>query len=83
MDTLDVPGAYLHVDMPNYKRVLMNFRFFFDIMCQVKPEYEQHVRYENGEKVLKLLLRREIYGCIESALLWYNLFSTTLEGLVF
>ena len=26
---------------------------------------------------------RSIYGCIGSALLWYNLFSTTIQGLVF
>ena len=25
---------------------------------------------------------RAIYGCIESELLWYNIFSTILEGLV-
>ena len=56
---------------------------FVDIMCQVNPYYEQHVRYENGEKVLYILVIREIYGCIESALLWYNLFSTTIQGLVF
>ena len=66
------------------KRVLINTReHFVDIMCQVNPEYEKYVRYENGKKVLYLLLLRVIYGCIESALLWYNIFYTTLEGLVF
>ena len=52
-------------------------------MCQVNPEYEQHVIYENEKIFLYLLVLREIYGCIESALLWYNLFSITLEGLGF
>ena len=52
-------------------------------MCQVKPEYEKHVRYENGRKVLYLLVIREIYGCIKSILLWYNLFLTPLEVLGF
>ena len=52
-------------------------------MCQVNPDYEQHVRYENGKKVLYLLVLRSIYGCINSALLWYNLSSTTLEALGF
>ena len=58
-------------------------RYFFDIMFQVNPEYKQHVRYENGKKVLYLLVLRTIYGFIESALLWYNIFSTILEGIGF
>ena len=35
------------------------------------------------EKRFYLLLIREIYGCIKSALLWYNIFSTALDGLGF
>ena len=42
-------------------------------MCQVNPEYKQHVTYENEKKVLYRLVFREIYGCIEYALLWYLL----------
>ena len=62
----------------------MNIRGdFVDIMCQVKPEYEQHVRYENGKKILYLLVFRAIYDCIESALFWYDILSTKLEGLDF
>ena len=57
--------------------------YFFGIMCQVKPEYKQHVICENGKKVLYLLVLRAIYVCIESALLWYNIFTTTLEVLGF
>ena len=38
--TFDVLGAYLHEEMPKYKRILMNsMRYFVDIMCQVNPEY--------------------------------------------
>ena len=52
-------------------------------MCQVNLEYEKHVRYENVKKVLYLLVLKEIYGSIESKLLWYNILSTTIEGLGF
>ena len=45
-----------------------------EIMCHVNLEYKQHVRYENGKKILYLLALRGIYGCIESALLWYKFF---------
>ena len=59
MATFDAPGSYLHADIPNDKRILMNlWRDFFDIMFQVSSEYEQHVRYENGVNVLYLLVLR-------------------------
>ena len=54
---------------------------FVDIMCEVNEEYKQYVVYENGQKVLYLQVLQAIYGCIESALLWYNLFATTLQGM--
>ena len=41
------------------------------------------MRYENGEKVFNILMIRAVYGYIESALLWYNLISKTIEGLSF
>ena len=41
------------------------------------------MRYENGKKVLYVKILRAIYGCIESALLWYKLYSETLEGMEF
>ena len=52
-------------------------------MCEVNPEYIPFVRYENGKKVLYVKILRAIYGCIESALLWYKLYSETLEGMEF
>jgi hypothetical protein len=38
---------------------------------------------ENGKKVLYLKLLKALYGCVRSALLWYNLFTGTLEGMGF
>ena len=70
VETFDIPGAYMHADMQNDKRILMNLRGdFIYITCQVNPDYEQHMRYENGKKVLYILVLREIYGCIKSVLL--------------
>ena len=58
-------------------------RNFFYIVCQVSPDYKKHVRYENGKKVYYPLVLGDVYCCIEYALLWYNLFSTTLEVICF
>ena len=56
---------------------------FVEIMCEVNPEYLPYVTEERGKKVLYLKVLQAIYGCIESALLWYNLFSTTLKDMGF
>ena len=76
----DVPGAFLQSDIPKDKKLLMTIRGeFVDIMCDVNPEYKEHVRVVNGKKVLYVQVLQAIYGCIESALLWYNFYATTLE----
>ena len=49
-----------------------------NIMCQVNPKYEKFVVFENGKKVLYLQeLLKALYGCVQFALLWYNLFTNT------
>ena len=53
VQTFDVPGAYLHAEIPEDERVFMKFeKEFVDIMCEVNPEYKEHVRIKNGRKVL-------------------------------
>ena len=70
--------------MPEGKLVLMRLvGNFVDIMCDVNPEHKKIVRYERGVKVLYVRVLRAIYGCLESALLWYNLYSSTLVNLGF
>ena len=49
-----------------------------NILCQVNPKYEKSVVIENGKKVLYLQLLQALYSCVQSALLWYNLFTNTL-----
>jgi hypothetical protein len=49
----------------------------------MRPEYEKFVVYENGVKVLYVLLLKAMYGCVKSALLWYQLFSGTLVDMGF
>ena len=49
-------------------------------MYQVNPEYKQHVVYKEGKKILYVNFIRSIYGCIEAAMLWYQLYKETLES---
>ena len=78
--TCDVPGAFLHPELPDGKRLFLCLRGqMVDIMCGVNPEYQKHVIYKAGKKVLYVKVIRSIYGCIEAALLWYQLYRETLE----
>jgi hypothetical protein len=47
------------------------------------PEQIPFVTIENGVKVLYVRLVKAIYGCVKSALLWYNLFSKKLKKMGF
>ena len=84
VNTFDVPGAFLQAPMPEEKKVLLKLKGeFVDIMCRVNPEHLPNVRYEKNVKVLYLKVERAIYGCIESALMWYNMFTGILEEMGF
>ena len=48
-------------------------------MCDIKEDYRQYLRYDNGQKVLYLRVLGEIYGCIELTLQWYNFYTKTLK----
>lgn len=84
VNTFDVPGAFLQAPMPEDKKILLKLKGeFVDIMCRVNNEHLNNVRYEKNEKVLYLKVDRAIYGCIESALMWYKMFTEILEEMGF
>ena len=81
VDIFDVPGAYLNADMLEDKFILLNIEGeFVDIMYKVNPKHKKNVRVENGVKVLYIRLLKDLHGCMESALLWYDLYSNTLKS---
>jgi hypothetical protein len=71
--TADVTGAYLHAKMEAFTLLKMEGESV-EIMCNVCEDYIKYVGHENGKKVLYLKLLKALYGCVESALLWYELF---------
>jgi hypothetical protein len=80
--TADVAGAYLKAKFEDFV-VLRIEGESVDIMCRVSEHYKQFVTHENGKKVLYLQLLKALYGCVKSALLWYELFTGTLQKLGF
>ena len=76
----DVPGAYLHADIPDDKFAILRIEGeVVDFMCQMNEEYLPDVQYENGIKVLYVRILKALYGMIESALLWHMLYTEVLE----
>ena len=83
---VDVPGAYFHVDMPQTegKTVLLKLKGdFVDIMYSANKEFTPHFIYESKTKVLYMKVLRAIYDCLESTMLWYDLYLTTLKRMSF
>ena len=73
----DVAGAYLNALMKELVHMKLTGEAV-DIMCDLDPSYREHVVIENGHKTLYVRLVKALYGCIQSALRWYELFSSTL-----
>jgi hypothetical protein len=80
--TADVAGAYLHAELKDFTLLKLEGESV-DIMCNVCAGYKKFVCYEHGKKVLYLQLLKALYGCVKSALLWYELFSGTLQEMGF
>ena len=50
--TCDVPGAFLHPDLPPGKRLFLVLRGqIVDIICDFNPEYRQHVITQRGKEI--------------------------------
>ena len=80
VENFDVPGEYLQTDQPKDKFTLLLTEVkFVDIMCDINPEYNQQVRFKYVRKKLYLQILKEIYGMIEYALLWYELYMSVIK----
>ena len=79
---VDVTGAYLNAHMDDFVLIRLSGDDV-DMMCNANPTYEQFVTNENGRKTLFLQLKKALYGCVKSALLWYCLFCDTYQDLCF
>ena len=80
--TADIAGAYLKAYMDDF--VVMKFTGeSVDILCTLNPGHIKFVTSEKGGKVLYVRLIKALYGCVKSALLWYELFTSSLKDMNF
>lgn len=73
----DIGGAYLNADMgPTGVTVHMRLdRVMTELLVEMDPDFQQFVE-KNGTSVVAL--DKALYGCVESASLWYNHLRGTL-----
>ena len=79
VSTFDIGGAYLHAEMN--KDIFMRLDSKVSKIIIQKFPYYKNFLQPNGTIIVKLL--RALYGCLESARLWYNHISTFLISIGF
>ena len=75
-EVADIPGAYLLADLKAVVHMALD-KVMADELCKLEPSYSQY-RDERGRIAVRLL--KALYGCVESAKLWYDDLRTTLCG---
>ena len=74
----DVTGAYLNANMRDTVIIVLEGSMV-DYMITANPDYAKYVYVDkNGKKKLYLQLAKALYGCIQSALLWWQTLYGTL-----
>ena len=77
--TADVAaGAYLKAEMDDFVLIKLTGESV-DILLSMEAAYAKFVTYEKGVKTLYGRLKKALYGCVKSALLWYKLLQGTLK----
>ena len=75
---IDIAGAYLNANISRHEILMELDPVMVDILVDIDPTYSEFVR-DNGTMVVKL--EKALYGCIESAKLWYDLLSASLQSI--
>jgi hypothetical protein len=76
--TIDFPSAFLNSDMPlegDHVVFMRINKYLTDVLTSIDPSYKKFVN-ANGTCVVKL--KKALYGCVESAKLWYDKISNDL-----
>jgi len=75
---VDIAGAYLNAEMSGQEVLMRLDRTMSAILVKIKPEYKKFL-CDDGTMVVRL--DKALYGCVESAKLWYEELSGTLLDL--
>jgi hypothetical protein len=78
--TLDHKAAYLNATMKGPRVDMLLTPEVAEIMCRIDPKYKRFLR---PDRKIAVKLKKALYGCIQSAVLWYQELATTLDGIRF
>ena len=68
----NIPGAFLHAEQTDLTYIKMAGEAAY-FLIEVSPEtYANYVVTEKGRSVLYLVLKKALYGCVKSALLFWE-----------
>jgi histone deacetylase 1/2 len=73
--TMDIGGAYLNADISRHEILMELDATMAAILVQIDPSYMKFMR---SDGTMVVMLQKALYGCIESAKLWYDILSVTL-----
>ena len=76
---IDIGGAYLNADMKGEEVIMELDRTLTEIISKYLPELKP---YESNGKLL-VRLDKALYGCVQSAKLWYELLTSELSEMGF
>ena len=78
--TVDFPGAFLNSEVPDDSPPIFVKlgKFESRVLCKIDPKYKEFLR-KDGTMVVRL--KRALYGCVESARLWYDKLCRDLEAI--
>jgi Reverse transcriptase (RNA-dependent DNA polymerase) len=76
---VDIGGAFLNAEMKTWVPVHMRLdRAMSDLLIRLQPSYK---RFQDAKGCILVLLNRALYGCVESAALWYDNLHETMMSL--
>lgn len=78
--TMDIGGAYLNAVMTGEEVIMELDKMLTSILAKVAPEVKPYVD-EKGRLLCKL--DRAVYGCVQSAKLWYCTLTDYMKGMGF
>jgi hypothetical protein len=78
--SLDHKAAYLNADMTGSPVEMLLSPEVAEILCGIDIKYGKYVR-KDGKIAVRL--KKALYGCVQSAVLWYNELTSTLESIGF
>ena len=78
----DIDGAYLNANMGKQEVIMKIDPYVSELLCYPYPKYLKHIVNSN-DSCIYVKLRKALYGCVESARLFYLHVKKSLNDLGF